>query len=243
MPRRSDLEKQLGVSFKDKGLLQQALVHSSFVNERPKEGTESNERMEFLGDAVLGLVVAHDLFATLPDMDEGSLTEQRTHLVRRDTLADAARRLGLGEALLLGRGEEGGGGRDRPTNLAHVYEAVVGAIYLDRGLEAASDFVRHSLSEELARVGNEPYPADAKSQLQEITQSRHQTTPHYHVTKAEGPDHARRFTVEVTVDGQTLGTGRGTSKQEAEKEAARQALTEIEARAGDDPTGMSNVCT
>ena len=128
MATRSALEERLGVKFKDPALLHLALVHSSYLNENPDQAPQSNERLEYLGDAVLGLLVADDLFSAYPDLDEGRLTELRTQLVRRDTLAKAARRLNLGEALLLGRGEEGGGGRGRPTNLAHAYEAVVGAV-------------------------------------------------------------------------------------------------------------------
>jgi ribonuclease-3 len=216
------------VKFKDAAILKRAFVHSSFVNENPDQEPESNERLEFLGDAVLGLIVADDLFAAYPDQDEGKLTELRTHLVRRDTLARAGRQLGLGQDLLLGRGEEAGGGRDRPTNLAHVYEAVVGAIFLDGGLQAARRFVRSSLGEDFKSI-SERALIDPKSRLQEISQSRYQTTPIYRLVEAEGPDHARQFTVEVTVDGQALGKGSGPSKQQAEKEAAQEALQSLEA--------------
>lgn len=229
--------------FKDPALLQQALVHSSYVNENPESAPESNERLEFLGDAVLGLVVADDLFAAYPDQDEGKLTELRTHLVRRDTLAKAARRLKLGEALLLGRGEEVGGGRGRPTNLAHAYEAVVGAIFLDGGLTGARRFVRRSLSSEFDLGADRVFPMDPKSRLQEISQSRYQTTPLYRVVEAEGPDHARRFTVEVVINDRTLGTGKGRSKQQAEKEAAREALKRLERRSASGKAGKSVTCT
>jgi ribonuclease-3 len=213
------------------------------VNENPDSAPQSNERLEFLGDAVLGLVVADELFATHPGQDEGKLTELRTHLVRRDTLAKAARRLKLGEALLLGRGEEVGGGRGRPTNLAHAYEAVVGAIFLDGGLTSARRFLRRSLSPEFELVAERAFPLDPKSQLQEISQSLEQNTPLYRLVKAEGPDHARRFTVEVLVDGRTLGKGTGRSKQQAEKEAAREALEHLENQSAREKTGMSGTCT
>ena len=216
------------MKFEDPALIRQALVHSSYVNENPDQAPESNERLEFLGDAVLGLVVADDLYAAFPGEDEGKLTELRTHLVRRDTLAKAAAQLQLGEELLLGRGEEGGGGRERPTNLAHVYESVVGAIFLDGGLPAAQDFVRRSLGEDFASVHQRAFPGDPKSRLQELSQSRYQTTPVYRLIEAEGPDHARRFTVEVVIDGRSLGTGSGHSKQQAEKEAASLALEQLE---------------
>ncbi len=230
---RSALEERLGVKFNDAALLTQALVHSSYVNENPHEAPESNERLEFLGDAVLGLVVADDLYAAYPEQHEGELTELRTLLVRRDTLAKAGRRLRLGDALYLGRGEEGGGGRSRPTNLAHAYEALVGAIFLDRGLAAARRFVRRSLEQEFKALPERQFPLDPKSRLQEVSQSRYQTPPHYRLVEAEGPDHARRFTVEVLIDGNSLGTGQGLSKQEAEKEAAREALAHLEEQVAD----------
>ena len=242
MATRSALEERLGVKFKDPALLHLALVHSSYLNENPDQAPQSNERLEYLGDAVLGLLVADDLFSAYPDLDEGRLTELRTQLVRRDTLAKAARRLHLGEALLLGRGEEGGGGRGRPTNLAHAYEAVVGAIFLDGGLAGARRFVRRSLRSEFEQV-DRAFPLDAKSRLQEIAQSRYQTTPLYGLVGSEGPDHARRFTIEVIVDGRVLGVGEGTSKQQAEKEAARQALDRLEAPSSGEQTGMSAPCT
>ena len=242
MAIRGSLEERLGLTFSDPSLLEQALVHSSYVNENPGLAPQSNERLEFLGDAVLGLVVADELYAAFPDMDEGKLTELRTHLVRRDTLATVAGELGLGDDLQLGRGEEAGGGRTRPTNLAHVYESVVGAMFLDGGLPVAHDFVRRSLSAEFEFLAGRAFPLDPKSQLQEISQSRYQSTPVYRVVEAEGPDHARRFAVEVAIDGETLGTGRGPSKQQAEKEAAREALTRLHEGAGGG-TGTSASCT
>ena len=231
------------MKFKDSAVLRQALVHSSYVNENPELAPDSNERLEFLGDAVLGLVVANDLFAAYPDQDEGKLTELRAHLVRRDTLARAARRLDLGNELLLGRGEDVGGGRDRPTNLAHAYEAVVGAIFLDSGYAGASDFVRRSLQVEFQALTERAFPIDPKSRLQEISQSRYQTTPVYRLVGAQGPDHARRYTVEVAIDGLSLGTGEGSSKQQAEKEAAQHALERLDDSSEEEPAGMSPACT
>src|SRR3990170_6110090 len=172
LAKRHALEKPLGVKFKDPALLDQALVHSSYVNENPNAAPGSNERLEFLGDAVLGLVVADELFTAYPDQDEGQLTELRTLLVRRDTLAKAARRLKLGDDLYLGKGEEAGGGRSRPTNLAHAYEALVGAVFLDRGLTTARKFVRSSLKQEFDSLPVRPFPLDPKSRLQEVSQSR-----------------------------------------------------------------------
>jgi ribonuclease-3 len=218
----------LGVKFKNRALLQQALIHSSYVNENPHLAPESNERLEFLGDAVLGLVVADDLFEAYPGQDEGHLTELRTHLVRRDTLAKAARRMELGGDLLLGRGEEAGGGRSRSTNLAHVYESVTGAVFLDGGLSAARKFVRKSLQPELEAMTERAFPIDPKSRLQELSQSRFQSPPHYHLIQQDGPDHARSFTMEVRVNGKVYGVGSGRSKQDAEKEAAHEALGRLD---------------
>jgi ribonuclease-3 len=225
---RKKLEERLNLKFRDPSLLRQALVHTSYLNENPGIGTGSNERLEFLGDAALGLVVAQQLYTEYPDVDEGKLTELRAHLVRRDTLARAAARFDLGEYLQLGRGEDAAGGRRRPTNLARAYEALVGAIFLDGGLVKVRAFVRRSLREELAKLRLSGMPHDPKSRLQEVIQSRWQTTPSYKLLKTEGPDHARRFTVQVMVSGRSLGTGEGRSKQMAEKDAAQQALKQIE---------------
>lgn len=228
MPDWKDLEQDLALKFKNPTLLRQALVHTSYLNENPGIGVGSNERLEFLGDAALGIVVAHQLYGEYPDVDEGRLTELRAHLVRRDTLARAAERLHLGEYLQLGRGEDAAGGRRRPTNLARAYEALVGAIFLDGGIVRVRAFIRRSLSHEFAALRQSGMPADPKSKLQEVIQSRWQTTPSYKLLKTEGPDHARRFTVQVAVAGKPLGIGEGRSKQTAEKEAAQHALEAIQ---------------
>lgn len=222
------VESRLPFKFKNGELLRQALIHTSYLNENPGIGIGSNERMEFLGDAALGIVVACELYNEYPDADEGKLTELRAHLVRRDTLARAAARLGLGEALQLGRGEDAAGGRRRPTNLARVYEAVCGAVFLDGGFARTRSFVRRTLKEEFAGLRSRGMPYDPKSRLQEVIQSRWQTTPSYRLLRTEGPDHARRFTVQVMVDSRVMGTGEGRSKQMAEKDAAQRALDELE---------------
>ena len=237
--KRSALEERLRVTFKNSALLQQALTHSSYLNEHPHVAAESNERLEFLGDAVLGLVIAGDLYGSYPGLDEGKLTELRTHLVRGGTLAKAARRLKLGDEISFGRGEEAAGGRGRPSNLAHAYEAIVGAIYLDSGIRSARSFIRRSLKPEYQLVADEAFPMDAKSLLQEISQSRFQSAPRYLLVKEEGPDHARLFTFEVRINGRRLGTGSGRSKQDAEKEAAQKALQRLES----EEAGMSGGCT
>jgi len=228
LPDQSALEERLGVRFKDSALLREALTHSSYLNENPGSGIGSNERLEFLGDAALGLVVARQLYSDYPEEDEGRLTELRTHLVRRETLAQAAARLGLGDYLLLGRGEEGAGGRRRPTNLARAYEALVGALFLDGGLPRVRRFVKASLTDEFRGLRHKAVLADPKSRLQEVAQSRWQTTPSYRLVRAQGPDHARRFTVEAVIQDDVLGVGKGRSKQQAEKEAARQALERLD---------------
>ena len=228
LPDWKALEARLHLKFKNPVLLKQALVHTSYLNENPGIDVGSNERLEFLGDAALGVVVAQQLYNEYPDVDEGKLTELRAHLVRRDTLARAAARFELGEYLQLGRGEDAAGGRRRPTNIARAYEALVGAIFLDGGIGTVRAFIKRSLSEELQGLRKKGMPPDPKSRLQEVIQSRWQTTPSYKLLKTEGPDHARRFTVQVMVGGKPLAIGEGRSKQMAEKDAAQQALIEIE---------------
>ena len=224
----AEVEARLGVTFHRPALLRQAFVHRSYLNEYPEEGLESNERLEFFGDAVLSYVVAERLFRDCPDCDEGDLTEWRGHLVRRDSLAAFARGLGLGDFFLLGRGEEAAGGRERAANLASLFEAVVGAIAIDRGLVAARRFIFRALGPELDLRGR-PTPVDPKSRLQELVQAQWQRAPIYKTVQEEGPEHRKVFTVEVSIQGRVLGSGVGNSKQEAEREAARHALAGLEA--------------
>lgn len=227
MSFESEVEARLGVSFRRQALLRQAFVHRSYLNENPSPGLESNERLEFFGDAVLSYVVAERLFRDCPTCQEGELTEWRGYLVRRDSLAAFARQLGLGEFLLLGRGEEAAGGRERAANLASLFEAVVGAIAIDRGLTAARKFIFEAIGEEMDLRGR-PTPIDPKSRLQELVQARWQRAPSYRTVREEGPEHRKIFTVEVSVHGQALGSGTGLSKQEAERAAAREALAELQ---------------
>ena len=217
------VEERIGVTFKNPRTLHEAFVHRSYMNENPSEGQESNERLEFFGDAVLSYVVAERLFRDCPDCDEGDLTEWRGYLVRRDSLAAFARRLDLGEFLLLGRGEEAAGGRTRAQNLASLFEAVVGAIAIDRGLTVVRKFIFDALGKELDLRGR-PTPVDPKSKLQELVQARWQRAPTYRTVHEEGPEHRKLFTVEVQIQGEVLGSGIGHSKQEAEREAAKAAL-------------------
>jgi ribonuclease-3 len=223
-----EVEARLRVNFKKPDLLRQAFVHRSYLNEYPEEGLESNERLEFFGDAVLSYVVAERLFRDCPECDEGDLTEWRGHLVRRDSLANFARKLGLGDFMLLGRGEESAGGRARNLNLASLFEAVVGAVAIDRGMTIARRFIFDALGDELDLRGR-PTPVDPKSRLQELAQSRWQRAPTYKTIHEEGPEHKKVFTVEVSVQGNALASGTGMTKQEAERQAARQAIESIEA--------------
>ena len=221
------LEGELGVSFNDKRLLTQALVHSSFLNENPGVFGESNERLEFLGDAVIGSAVAAELYSTYDSWPEGMLTAGRSSLVQGDTLARVAGRLGLGEHLQMGRGEEAAGGRNRPNNLAATLEAVVGAYFLDRGYDAAADLVLRLLEPELSELTEPGASPNPKSSLQEAVQARGQTAPSYRIVKVEGQDHARRFTAEAVVDGVPIGTGTGSRKALAERAAADDALKAV----------------
>jgi ribonuclease-3 len=221
-----EVEDKIGVRFKHIETLHLAFVHRSYINEFPQEGTESNERLEFFGDSVLSYVVAERLFRDNPSIDEGALTEWRGYLVKRDSLAMFARRLGLGQYLLLGHGEESAGGRNRNANLACLFEAVVGAIAIDKGLTVARGFILRAIGDEINLRGR-PTPIDPKSRLQEVVQARWQRPPSYHTLHEEGPEHKKVFTVQVSVQGQALGSGTGPSKQEAEREAARQALADL----------------
>jgi ribonuclease III len=228
MPDIDALQDKLGVRFGDPSLLEQALVHSSYINENPARASGHNERLEFLGDAVLGLFVAEKLYREFPGLSEGEMTQLRAALVRRDTLARLARAIGLGEYLYLGRGEEASGGRHRTANLAGALEAVVAAVYLDRGAGPAEEAVGRLLGEEWEAAARRDAGVDYKSKLQEVTQSRFQQTPQYQSVAEEGPDHARLFTVQVTAGDKVLGTGSGRSKKLAETEAARAALEKLE---------------
>ncbi len=221
------LQQTLGVSFSDIALLEQALVHSSYVNEHPGLVRLSNERLEFLGDAVLGLVVAEKLYQDLPQFTEGEMTKLRAALVRRDTLARVARTISLGDYLYLGKGEETSDGRRKPANLAGALEAVIAAIYVDRGLSIARDFILQLLDIELQKVISRGTGIDYKSELQELIQGREQKIPDYYVTEVTGPDHDRRFAVEVRLGGAVVGRGSGKSKKAAETEAARSALAKL----------------
>lgn len=225
----TSLQQTLGVSFNDASLLEQALVHSSYINENPSFTLTSNERLEFLGDAVLGLIVAEKLYQDFPHLTEGEMTKLRAALIRRDTLARMARAIRLGDHLYLGKGEETSGGRHKPANLAATLEAVIAAVFLDQGPSTARDFILRLLDTELRKVASQSTGIDYKSELQELIQAREQQTPTYQVIAATGPAHDKRFSVEVRLGEAVLGRGSGKSKKAAETEAARSALEKLSA--------------
>ncbi|MDJ0762991.1 MAG: ribonuclease III [Myxococcota bacterium] len=223
------VEKHLGYVFSDESLLMQALTHKSFSNEHHAVHAD-NQRLEFLGDAVLGLAVAEALMTAIPTAAEGQLTPRRAALVCEASLADLARRVGLGEMVLLGRGEEMNNGRDRPSILADAVEALIGAVQLDGGYEAARDVVLQWLGSTLDEVAAaSERPDDVKTALQEALQAENREMPSYCVVGEEGPGHSKVFEVEISVAGQCLARGRGRSKKDAEKDAAKQALAALEA--------------
>jgi len=209
-------------SFKDKGLLDLALTHRSWVNEHKGE-RPSNERLEFLGDAILEFVASKEIFSQFPDKEEGYLTVLRANLVNTQALATIAKKLDLGKELFLSKGEVDGGGRTNTSLLADTVEAIIGAIFIDGGIEKAEEFIRDNLLTGIAEKAAEELK-DAKSRLQETVQSRGLPAPKYQVVKESGPDHDKKFVVEAVVKGEVWGAGEGRSKGEAEQEAARQVL-------------------
>jgi ribonuclease-3 len=224
----SGLEQKLGIVFRDKSLLQRALTHRSYLNEHPDFPLEDNERLEFLGDAVLDFLTGEYLYHRFPEMREGPLTSLRSVLVRRSTLARFARQWNLGRHLLMGHGEAESGGRNRPATLCAAFEAMTGALYLDQGLESVKDLIEPLIMPEIARTLEERSDKDPKSRLQELAQAQMHHTPRYATVAESGPDHAKEFTVKVTIGGQEFGQGQGASKQQAAQAAARAALPRFE---------------
>ncbi len=222
-----ELQNILGVTFKDAGLLSRALTHRSFLHEHPEHIGSSNERLEFLGDAVLGMLFADKLFRDFPDLAEGELTHLRSLLVRSSTLSRIAKRLELGRFLLLGKGEDESGGRGRPINLARAMEAIIGAVYLDKGMEETLDFILRIFQEEIIEFTVNKTEVDFKSLLQVFAQGRYRQKPDYSIVESSGPDHSRSFTAEVSLGEEILGRGSGKSKKKAETEAARIALEKL----------------
>ncbi len=219
-----ELEKKLNYTFRNSALLSEALSHSSYANEHRSERLNSNERLEFLGDSVLGFVTAEFLFAKHPDMPEGDLTRIRAALVCEQSLYEVAQQLQLGKYLRLGRGEEAGGGRNRTSILADAMEAVFAAVYLDGGIAEASALIHRVLLDAEKETVVEERRKDFKTALQELVQRQADQVLTYRMVGEEGPDHAKIFSAEVQLNGKALGVGSGHSKKEAEQAAARSAL-------------------
>ncbi len=212
-------------TFRTPALLTTALTHRSALNERVSQSKQSNERMEFLGDAVLELATTKFLYSSFPDEPEGVLTAYRSALVKTTTLAAVARELGLGTQLMMSKGEEATGGRENDGLLADTTEAVLGALYLDQGFEAAEAFLQTHLFPKFAQIKKERLYKDAKSMLQELVQGQGLPTPEYELVEEVGPDHDKEFTVRVLIGGKARGEGQGRSKQHAQQAAANQALS------------------
>lgn len=221
----TELEERLGYHFENRALLENALTHSSYANEHKADGLESNERLEFLGDSVLGMVTADYLFRTHPDLPEGDLTRTRAALVCEGSLVEVARALELGRYLKLGKGEDVGGGRERPSIQADAVEAVLAAVFLDGGIAPARKIIQtYILDAEAERARNRDY----KTALQELVQRESGQVLRYCLVGSFGPDHAKIFTVEVELNGAPVGRGQGHSKKEAEQNAARAAIDGLE---------------
>ena len=213
-----ELEKRLGYSFKEKALLREALTHPSY-------GFPHNERLEFLGDSVLGVCISHLLFEAFPSAKEGELSKRRAHLVKEETLFEISHKLGLFEFLRLGKGEELDGGRRKPSVLASALEALIGAIYLDGGLEEALEITRRLFEDFIKDSSLED--ADYKTQLQELSQAIFKETPIYQLISERGPDHQKTFEAIVLIKGHIWGKGEGKTKKEAEQKAAKEALNKL----------------
>ena len=225
------LQERMGYAFRDPALLQLALTHPSVAHEH-NAAIETNQRLEFLGDAVLQLVLTRELYEKFPAFDEGPLTKARAKLVNRRTLAERARHLAIGEHLIVSRGEEMHGGRERPSALADTYEALLGAVFLDSGFEAACEFILREFQEAFGGLLVIPILENPKGELQELLQAVSPEAPQYHVVSATGPDHDRIFECTVHHGGAELARGQGKSKKAAESEAALAALTRLREKKG-----------
>ena len=222
-----EVEDRLGFSFDDYSLLERALTHSSFLNENPRQSLDDNERLEFLGDAVLDFVVGSFLYHRYPEMDEGDLTMLRAALVRTRTLAGFAQKFGLGEELRLGYGEAESGGRERLPTLCAAFEAVVGAVYLDQGMGVVERWIQALVEPALVNIIAEAGHRDAKSDFQIWAQANVNVTPRYQVVRSDGPDHEKNFIVAVLLNDEEWGVGSGRSKQVAAQAAAQAALESL----------------
>jgi ribonuclease-3 len=228
MQNLAELEKKLGLKFRNLKLLAQALVHRSYLNESQEPGLNSNERLEFLGDAILEYIISRWLYERFPDFSEGNLTNLRSNLVQKTTLAEIATRLSIGENLLMSKGERESGGKENPSLLADSLEAIIGAIYLDLGIEAVRTFIKANFTSTLSQLIERGQFKDFKSLLQEKIQAMVKEPPVYQTIREEGPDHNKIFTIAVYSNHKILGEGRGRSKQEAEEQAAKAGFEKLE---------------
>lgn len=231
-----DIQKTLDYVFKQEALLYQALTHRSFSRPQEQTTVQHNERLEFLGDAVLGLVISESVGQIFPSYTEGELSKLKAGLISRATLAKAAGRLNIGQWLRLGRGEEASSGREKHSLLANALEALIGAIYLDSGLEAARSFIDRALAMEFSDLRDKPELAvggDWKSRLQEWMHKHDGTSPQYRLVQESGPDHQKVFSIRVEIRGQVMGEGEGHTKKEAEQRAAEQAFAQVSRQGSD----------
>ncbi|TDX52092.1 ribonuclease III [Orenia marismortui] len=222
-----ELQQQIQIFFNDIDLLERAITHKSFANENRHLGLKDNERLEFLGDSVQDLVVSEYMILEYPDHPEGELAKIRSVVVSAPVLAEKAKEINLGKYLLLGKGEEMTGGRGRDSILADAFEALVGSIYLDQGLEVVKDFILKLLIPDIKKVEKGEHIQDYKTLLQEIIQKNSNARPEYEVIKEEGPDHNKQFTIQVNFEEEVLGVGTGSSKKEAQQKAARNAIDKV----------------
>jgi len=225
--KAEDLSKKIGVKFKDANLLEQVLIHKSYLNENRDSKLENNERLEFLGDAVLELIVTRFLYKNYSN-PEGELTNLRSALVKGKKLAELSKKFGIGELLYLSRGEDKGGGRENDLLLANAFEALIGAIYLDQGYKTAADFVKKNLLVDLPTIIEKNLHIDPKSHVQEMAQEELGITPTYEVLEEKGPDHAKQFKIGIFLGDKQIGEGLGSSKQSAQTLAAENALSKWE---------------
>jgi len=223
-----ELESSLGYRFRDINLLNQALTHRSYANENPEENLSDNERLEFLGDAVLNLVISHKAMEGNPDFQEGELSKLRSAMVNENSLALKAREFSLGKYLLLGRGEDSTRGREKNSILSDTYEAVIAGIYLDGGLETAFVVIEKHFRPQFENIDRDKLHHDSKTRLQELVQGLYRSTPDYVLADEWGPDHNKTFRVRLLINSETYGEGEGKSKKEAEQEAAREALARLQ---------------
>ncbi len=235
--RLKEFEKVIGYKFKNREHLRRALTHKSYANEHRLAPSEQNERYEYLGDAVLELVISHLLMMRFPDHPEGDLSKLRAAVVNESQLAELAGAINLGDYLFLGKGEDSTGGRNKPSLLSDAMEAIFGAVFMDRGFEKSFKFIERLYEEILDRAGGVGFVKDYKTRMQEVAQSRFRVVPKYRLIRTTGPDHCKEFEVNLLIADELYGVGRGKSKKSAEQDAARIALEKLELRGDHDDQG------